>query len=42
MRYVIAIVVIALFLIWNGMYNGGRYAEAGVRSLNSIVRYVTG
>ncbi|WP_315920144.1 hypothetical protein [Mesorhizobium sp. SP-1A] len=42
MRYVIVIVGIAFFLIWDGLYNQGRYLDAGVRSTRHIVSYVTG
>jgi len=42
MRYVIVIVGFALFLIWDGIYNGGHYVEAGVRTLRHAVHYVTG
>lgn len=42
MRYVIVIVALAFFLIWDGLYNQGRYLDAGVRSLKQTVAYVTG
>lgn len=42
MRYVIVIAAIAFFLIWDGMYNQGRYLDTTVRELSHVVRYVTG
>jgi hypothetical protein len=42
MRYVIVIVAIAFFLIWDGLYNQGRYLDTTVREMSRIVRYVTG
>ncbi|ESZ24939.1 MULTISPECIES: hypothetical protein [unclassified Mesorhizobium] len=42
MRYVIVIAAIAFFLIWDGMYNQGRYLDTTVRELSRIVRYATG
>jgi len=42
MRYVIVIVIIACFLIWDGLYNGGRYINMGVKGMNDVVRMVTG
>ena len=42
MRYVIVIAAIAFFLIWDGLYNQGRYLDISVRELNHVVRYVTG
>jgi len=42
MRYVIVIVGFAILLIWDGLYNQGRYTDAGVRGLRQIVRVVTG
>lgn len=42
MRYVIVIAAIAFFLIWDGLYNQGRYLDISVRELSHIVRYVTG
>ncbi|RUU85226.1 MAG: hypothetical protein EOQ39_29650 [Mesorhizobium sp.] len=41
MRYVIVIAAIAFFLIWDGMYNQGRYLDTAVRELSHVVRYVT-
>jgi hypothetical protein len=42
MRYVIVIVAIAFFLIWDGLYNHGHYLDVTVREMSRIVRYVTG
>ena len=42
MRYVIVIAAITFFLIWDGLYNQGRYLDISVRELSHAVRYVTG
>lgn len=42
MRYVIAFVTVALFLIWDGLYNEGHYLDAGVKTVKTLVRSVTG
>lgn len=42
MRYVIIIAAVAFFLIWDGLYNQGRYLDISVRELSHVVRYVTG
>ena len=42
MRYVIVITAIAFFLIWDGLYNQGRYLDTTVREVSRVVRYVTG
>ncbi len=42
MRYVIVIAAIAFFIIWDGLYNDGRYLDHSVREVKSVVRYVTG
>jgi hypothetical protein len=42
MRYVIVICAITFFLIWDGLYNQGRYLDTTVREMSRIVRYVTG
>ncbi len=42
MRYVIVIVAIAFFLIWDGLYNHGYYLDQTVREMSRIVRTVTG
>ncbi|WP_352558843.1 hypothetical protein [Mesorhizobium caraganae] len=42
MRYVVVIMTIAFFLIWDGLYNQGRYLDTTVREMSRIVRYVTG
>ena len=38
MRYVIVIVVIAGFLIWDGLHNHGEYLAEGVRTLRHLFR----
>lgn len=42
MRYVIVIISITFFLIWDGLYNRGEYLDATVREMSRVVRYVTG
>ncbi|ESX95920.1 hypothetical protein [Mesorhizobium sp. LNJC405B00] len=42
MRYVIVITAVAFFLIWDGLYNQGRYLDTTVREMSRVVRYVTG
>ncbi|WP_281406641.1 hypothetical protein [Mesorhizobium sp. B2-3-5] len=42
MRYVIVIAAIAFFLIWDGLYNQGRYLHITVREISHVARYVTG
>ncbi|MBN9547738.1 MAG: hypothetical protein J0H31_02340 [Alphaproteobacteria bacterium] len=42
MRYVIVIVAITFFLIWDGLYNHGHYLDVTVREISRVVRYVTG
>lgn len=42
MRYVIVISAIAFFLIWDGLYNQGRYLDTAVRDVTRVVQYVTG
>ena len=42
MRYVIVIVAITFFLIWDGLYHHGYYLDMTVREMSRIVRYVTG
>lgn len=42
MRYVIVIVALALLIIWDGLYNQGRYLDLSVREMKAVVRYVTG
>jgi len=42
MRYVIVIAAIAFFLIWDGLYNQGRYLDTTVRSVSHVVRSITG
>ncbi|WP_263482133.1 hypothetical protein [Mesorhizobium sp. ES1-1] len=41
MRYVIIISALAFFLIWDGLYNQGRYLDTTVRQVSHVVRYVT-
>ena len=41
MRYVIIISAVAFFLIWDGLYNQGRYLDTTVRQVSHVVRYVT-
>jgi hypothetical protein len=41
MRYVIIISAVAFFLIWDGLYNQGRYLDTAVRQVSHVVRYVT-
>jgi hypothetical protein len=38
MRYVIVIVAIAFFLIWDGIYNQGIYLDHFFRLLNGLMR----
>ena len=42
MRYVIVIAAIAFFLIWDGLYNQGRYLDQTVRETKRIVHSITG
>ncbi|TIX94471.1 MAG: hypothetical protein E5V17_04930, partial [Mesorhizobium sp.] len=42
MRYVIVIITLTFALIWDGLYNQGRYLDTTVREVSRIVRYVTG
>ncbi|MFD2057273.1 hypothetical protein ACFSQT_30580 [Mesorhizobium calcicola] len=42
MRYVIVIAAITFFLIWDGLYNQGRYLDTTVRAVSHVVRSVTG
>jgi hypothetical protein len=42
MRYVIVICAITFFLLWDGLYNQGRYLDTTVREMSRIVRYITG
>ncbi|WP_274533354.1 hypothetical protein [Mesorhizobium sp. Root157] len=42
MRYVIVIVSLAFLIIWDGLYNDGRYLDYSVRSVKNVVRMVTG
>ncbi len=42
MRYVILFVTSAGFLIWDGLYNGGRYMDMAVKSVDHLLRMVTG
>ncbi len=40
MRYVIVIVAIAFFIIWDGLYNQGVYLDRFFRLLVSVMRSV--
>lgn len=42
MRYVIVIAAIAFFIIWDGLYNEGRYLDYSVREMRTVIHYVTG
>ncbi len=42
MRYVIVIVSLAFLIIWDGLYNQGRYLDYSVRSVRNVVHMVTG
>ncbi|UVK41611.1 hypothetical protein LHFGNBLO_003902 [Mesorhizobium sp. AR10] len=42
MRYVVVICAVTFFLIWDGLYNQGRYLDNTVREVTRVVRYVTG
>jgi hypothetical protein len=42
MRYVIGICIVAFGLIWDGLYNEGRYLDATVREMRHVVSVVTG
>lgn len=42
MRYVIVIMTVTFFLIWDGMYNGGKLLNSTVREAHRIVRMITG
>lgn len=41
MRYVAVIAAVAFFLIWDGIYNQGRYLDSTVRGATHVVRSVT-
>jgi hypothetical protein len=41
MRYVIVICAVTFFLIWDGLYNQGRYLDTTVREITRIVRYIS-
>ncbi|WP_258045428.1 hypothetical protein [Mesorhizobium sp. NBSH29] len=38
MRYVILICLCVGFLLWDGVYNNGRYLNAGVKQLVHVTR----
>lgn len=40
MRYALLFIGIMMFLIWDGMYNGGRYLDVGVRQLVALRAWV--
>lgn len=37
MRYVIVVVAIAIFIIWDGLKNNGQYIDMGVREINRLM-----
>ncbi|MCV3209486.1 hypothetical protein OHD62_16725 [Mesorhizobium sp. YC-39] len=41
MRYVIVIAAVTFFLIWDGLYNQGRYLDYTVREIARVVNYAT-
>jgi hypothetical protein len=41
MRYVIIITTVTFFLIWDGIYNQGRYLDRTIREVTRVVHYVT-
>ncbi|MER9253441.1 hypothetical protein NKI59_16775 [Mesorhizobium sp. M0598] len=41
MRYVIIITAVTFFLIWDGIYNQGRYLDRTIREVTRVVHYVT-
>jgi hypothetical protein len=42
MRYVIAISAVTFFLIWDGLYNEGRYLDYTIKQVSHLVHAVTG
>ncbi|HEY4191260.1 MAG TPA: hypothetical protein VGM46_01315 [Mesorhizobium sp.] len=42
MRYVIIIAAIAFFIIWDGLFNEGRYLDHSVREVKTVMRDITG
>lgn len=40
MRYVIVIVAIAFFVIWDGLYNRGDYLDAFIRLIAGLLRSI--
>lgn len=40
MRYVIAVVALALLIIWDGLYNEGRFVDRTVREVKRITALV--
>jgi len=38
MRWVIFFALVALFLIWDGLYNGGHYLDVSVRFVSGLAR----
>lgn len=42
MRYVVVIMSVTLFLIWDVLYNEGRAVSTTVREAHRVVRMVTG
>jgi hypothetical protein len=41
MRYVIVIAALAFFILWDGLYNDGRYVDESVRTVKNVVHAVT-
>ncbi|WP_246245605.1 hypothetical protein [Mesorhizobium zhangyense] len=42
MRYVVAVVIVTVFLIWDATSNQGRYLDHGVRLLRHAMSYFGG
>jgi hypothetical protein len=42
MRYVIGILILTGLIIWDGAYYDGRYLGMVLRTVNSLIRSVTG
>lgn len=42
MRYVVVVMCVTLFLIWDGLFNEGKAVASTVREVHRIVRMVTG
>jgi hypothetical protein len=37
MRYVIVVVAVAIFIVWDGLKNNGQYIDMGVREINRLM-----